>query len=75
MCGPLRTLIGPWSCFTLGPKIPYMQKEFLALNTYLLSLPKKTDAKIYIYLKINPFLENIKLWLQKIINFSKKNHS
>ena len=20
MCGPLRTLIGPWSCFTLGPK-------------------------------------------------------
>ena len=21
MCGPLRTLIGPWSCFTLGPNI------------------------------------------------------
>ena len=31
MCGPLRTLIGPWSCFALGP---FLVPNFLIFNLY-----------------------------------------
>ena len=33
----------------LDQKNPYAQHEFLALNTFLSYLSKKSDAKIYIY--------------------------
>ena len=32
-----------------GLEIPYTQHEFLALNSYLQSVSKKSDAEIYIY--------------------------